>query len=144
MLTPTRRSPVLGFLAPDILPGWWSCPRCRTLEAETQAGQGLERASMQAQSPGWPPCLAWCPRQVSLRVCGKALTFHQRLEDDGLQLLGAVLFEVVHGEQVWVGGDVLQLWAQDKGREVAPWTGSSTVGRLQTQCEWKQSWVPCM
>ncbi|XP_029813108.1 transient receptor potential cation channel subfamily M member 5-like [Suricata suricatta] len=42
------------------------------------------------------------------------------LKDDGVQLLGALLLEVVHGEQVRVGGDGLQLGHQDKGPEW-PW-----------------------
>lgn len=43
----------------------------------------------------------------------RPLTFHQRLEDDGVQLLGALLLEVIHREQVRVGGNVLQLGQQD-------------------------------
>lgn len=44
-----------------------------------------------------------------------ALTFHQRLEDDRVQLLGALLLEAVYREQVGVGSDVLQLGHQDRG-----------------------------
>lgn len=86
-------------------------------------GRGVGSSPAPAQSPGPWDAAAVTPHPP------RALTFHQRLKDDSVQLLGALLLKVVHGEQVWVRGDVLQLGHQDKGPEVAlgagtrRWTG---------------------
>lgn len=69
-------------------------------------GVGSGQPSHLRPVPSVPSALSGPPRG---RPACQALTFHQSLEDDSVQLLGSLLLEVVHSEQVWVGGDILQL-----------------------------------